>query len=78
MRGESEIVEELLDRLVESERRGDNETFKELLMKLEESEERELMVWHSMHGIRLEERGPEDLCQFIVLILKHVLKFRNN
>ena len=56
LRGKSEIVEELLDRLEESERRGDYETFEELLMKLEESEERELLVWRSMHGIRPEER----------------------
>ena len=56
LRGESEMVEELLDRLEESERRGDYETFEELLTKLEESEERELLVWRSMHGIRPEER----------------------
>ena len=44
LRVESENVEELLDKLEESERRGDYETFEELLKKLEESEERELLV----------------------------------
>ena len=40
LRGESERVEELLDRLEESERMGDEETLEELLIELEESEER--------------------------------------
>ena len=35
LRGESETVEELLDKLEESERRGELETFEELLIKLE-------------------------------------------
>ena len=56
LRSESETVEELLDKLEESERRGELETFEELLDKLEKSEARELLVWHSMHGIRPEER----------------------
>ena len=52
LRGVSETVEELLDKLEESEWRGDYETFEELLTKLEESEERELLVWRSMHSIQ--------------------------
>jgi hypothetical protein len=58
LRAESERVEELLDRMEESERMGDEETLEEVLIELGECEEREQLIWRSMQGIRPEVCVP--------------------